>query len=199
MRRRRSSGPRGPASRTACRGLRCSRCTRESSGSARRPGTTRRSRSSGGRDTTPTSSPSATSRCSRSGGCPTIDEDGSARRGWPGSCATTSAIAGSPIARSHARSAVGNSIRYAATTGTIAIRWEGARAPVIWVVEPDEIDPADARRELARRYLHLFGPTNASSFARWAGVSRRAAGTTFAVARGPRCCRSARRSATSGS
>ena len=76
--------------------------------------------------------------------------------------------------------AAGNSIRYAATTGTIEIRWEGARAPVIWVVDLDEIDPADARRELARRYLHLFGPTNASSFARWAGVSRRAAGTTFA-------------------
>ena len=75
---------------------------------------------------------------------------------------------------------VGNSIRYAATTGTIAIRWEGARAPVIWVVEPDAIDPADARRELARRYLHLFGPTTATSFARWAGVSRRAAGDTFA-------------------
>ena len=79
---------------------------------------------------------------------------------------------------------VGNSIRYAATTGTIAIRWEGARAPVIWVVEPAAIDPGDARRELARRYLHLFGPTTAASFARWAGVSRRAAGDTFAVARG---------------
>ena len=74
---------------------------------------------------------------------------------------------------------VGNSIRYAATTGTIAIRWEGARAPVVWVVEPDAIEPADARRELARRYLHLFGPTTAASFARWAGVSHRAATNTF--------------------
>ncbi len=75
---------------------------------------------------------------------------------------------------------VGNSIRYAATTGTIAIRWEGARAPVIWVVEPDAVEPADARRELARRYLQQFGPTTAASFARWAGISRRAAGDTFA-------------------
>src|SRR5512132_3491016 len=29
---------------------------------------------------------------------------------------------------------LGNAIRYAATTGTLAIRWEGARAPVIWTV-----------------------------------------------------------------
>src|SRR6476659_9359338 len=45
---------------------------------------------------------------------------------------------------------IGNSIRYAATTGTVAIRWDGARAPTIWTVVADEIDPADARRELAR-------------------------------------------------
>src|SRR5262249_39569200 len=44
---------------------------------------------------------------------------------------------------------VRNAIRYAATTGTIAIRWEGARAPIIWAVEAPGIDPADARRELA--------------------------------------------------
>ncbi len=29
---------------------------------------------------------------------------------------------------------LGNSIRYAATTGTVAIRWDGARAPTIWTV-----------------------------------------------------------------
>src|SRR3954447_23072873 len=32
---------------------------------------------------------------------------------------------------------VGNAIRYAATTGTVAIRWEGASAPTIWTVEAD--------------------------------------------------------------
>src|SRR6266550_8420076 len=52
---------------------------------------------------------------------------------------------------------VGNAIRYAATTGTVAIRWEGARAPTIWTVAAAKVDPADARRELARRYLHVFG------------------------------------------
>ncbi len=76
--------------------------------------------------------------------------------------------------------ALGNSIRYAATTGTVAIRWEGARAPVIWTVAAPEIGPADACRELARRHLHVFGPTTADRFARWAGISRRAAAAAFA-------------------
>src|SRR5438067_8249116 len=53
---------------------------------------------------------------------------------------------------------IGNAIRYAATTGTVAIRWEGARAPVVWAVAAPKIGPADARREPARRYLHVFGP-----------------------------------------
>jgi hypothetical protein len=46
---------------------------------------------------------------------------------------------------------IGNAIRYAATTGTVAIRWEGARAPTVWTVDALEVDPADACRELARR------------------------------------------------
>jgi hypothetical protein len=75
---------------------------------------------------------------------------------------------------------VGNSIRYAGTTGTVAIRWEGARAPTIWTVPAADLEPADARRELARRYLHVFGPTTAEGFARWAGVARRAAAVAFA-------------------
>jgi len=74
-----------------------------------------------------------------------------------------------------------NSFRYAAPTGTVAIRWEGARAPVIWTVAAPEIDPADACRELARRYVHVFGPTTADAFARWAGIARRAAAEAFAA------------------
>ena len=74
---------------------------------------------------------------------------------------------------------IGNEMRYAATTGTVAIRWGGARAPEIWTVAAAEIDPADARRELARRYLHIFGPTTAQGFARWAGISRRSAADAF--------------------
>lgn len=74
----------------------------------------------------------------------------------------------------------GNALRYATTTGTVAIRWDGARAPVIWTVPAPEIDPAEACRGLARRYLHVFGPTTADSFARWAGISRRAGARAFA-------------------
>jgi Winged helix DNA-binding domain len=72
-----------------------------------------------------------------------------------------------------------NAFRYAAPTGTVAIRWEGARAPTIWTVPEPEIDPADACRELARRHLHVFGPTTADGFARWAGISRSAAATAY--------------------
>lgn len=75
---------------------------------------------------------------------------------------------------------MGNSIRYAATTGTVAIRWDGARAPMIWAVAAEGVDPADARRELARRHLHVFGPATAERFARWAGIARRSAVETYA-------------------
>jgi hypothetical protein len=61
--------------------------------------------------------------------------------------------------------------RYATTTGMFLIRWEGARAPRIWTVPRPAIEPIEARRELARRYLHVFGPGTESSFATWAGLS----------------------------
>jgi hypothetical protein len=74
---------------------------------------------------------------------------------------------------------IGNEMRYAATTGTVAIRWAGARAPIVWTVRAAEIDPAEACRELARRHLNVFGPATADRFARWAGISRRAAAAAF--------------------
>jgi hypothetical protein len=63
-----------------------------------------------------------------------------------------------------------NKLRYAAPTGTVAIRWDGARLPTIWTLPPPEVDPPDARLELARRYLHIFGPTTPEAFAQWAGI-----------------------------
>jgi DNA glycosylase AlkZ-like len=75
---------------------------------------------------------------------------------------------------------IGNEMRYATTTGTLAIRWAGARAPEVWAVDVPEIEPADARRELARRYLRVFGPSTAERFARWAGISQRSAAGTLA-------------------
>ena len=79
---------------------------------------------------------------------------------------------------------IGNEMRYAATTGTVAIRWEGARAPIVWTVAAPEVSPADACRELARRYVHIFGPTTAEGFARWAGISRRSAASAFTALEG---------------
>lgn len=78
---------------------------------------------------------------------------------------------------------VHNQLRYAAPTGTVLIRWEGARAPVVWTVPRPEIDPLEARRELARRYLHVFGPTTAQAFARWAGIGGAEARGTFEALR----------------
>jgi hypothetical protein len=66
---------------------------------------------------------------------------------------------------------VPNRLRYAATTGTVLIRWEGARQPTIWTVPPPNVDPRDARLELARRYLHVFGPATPSGFSQWAGIA----------------------------
>jgi hypothetical protein len=66
-----------------------------------------------------------------------------------------------------------NSLRYAAATGTVLIRWEGARQPTVWTVPPPAVDPRDARLELARRYLHIYGPATPEGFARWAGIGPR--------------------------
>ena len=64
-----------------------------------------------------------------------------------------------------------NSLRYGATTGRLVIRWEGARQPTLWCVPPPTITSEEARLELARRHLHVFGPTTPASFARWAGIT----------------------------
>jgi hypothetical protein len=63
-----------------------------------------------------------------------------------------------------------NRLRYAAQTGRVLIRWDGARQPTIWMVPPPDIDPVEARLELARRFLHIFGPTTPAAFAGWAGI-----------------------------
>jgi hypothetical protein len=70
-------------------------------------------------------------------------------------------------------------LKYAALTGTIAIRWEGARAPLVWTVPPPTIDEAEATCELARRFLHVFGPSESEAFASWAGISDSKAARVF--------------------
>jgi hypothetical protein len=74
-----------------------------------------------------------------------------------------------------------NRLRYAALTGRVVMRWEGARAPTVWTVRQPEIEPRDARLELARRYLHVFGPTTADAFAQWAGIAVREGVAAFDV------------------
>jgi hypothetical protein len=49
----------------------------------------------------------------------------------------------------------------------------------VWTVPAPDRDPAEARLELGRRYLHVFGPTTGESFARWAGIPRRAGVAAF--------------------
>lgn len=73
----------------------------------------------------------------------------------------------------------GNALRYAALTGRLAIRWEGARRPTVWTVPPPEIAPTEATLELARRYLHIFGPAGAEAFGKWAGIGAQKAVRAF--------------------
>jgi len=76
-----------------------------------------------------------------------------------------------------------NSLRYAAATGTVLIRWEGARQPIVWTVPRPETDPADARQELVRRYLRIYGPATPEAFGQWAGIGPRPAVATFSALR----------------
>ena len=64
----------------------------------------------------------------------------------------------------------GNRLRYAAQTGRVLIRWDGARQPTVWTVPAPSMSPTDARAELLRRNLHVFGPGAPATFSRWAGI-----------------------------
>ena len=85
-------------------------------------------------------------------------------------------LGGSRMTYGQAGEALGvhhNSLRYAAATGTVLIRWDGARQPEIWTAPPPEAEPHDARLELARRYLHIYGPVTPEAFGQWAGIGAR--------------------------
>jgi hypothetical protein len=70
-------------------------------------------------------------------------------------------------------------LRYATLSGRIRIRWDGAKQPTIWIAPPPDIGSREARIELARRYLHVFGPGTCEAFAAWAGIPPRAAAAAF--------------------
>ena len=91
-------------------------------------------------------------------------------------------LAGDRMPYSDAGKALGvspNALRYAAPTGRVLIRWDGAGKPVVWTVPAPDLEPRDARLELARRYLRVFGPATAEGFAGWAGIPRRSGIAAF--------------------
>jgi hypothetical protein len=102
------------------------------------------------------------------------DESGSQKRIQDIAARLRAALAGRRMAQSVAAQIMGaqhpNQLRYAAPTGTVLIRWDGSRQPDIWNVPTPKMDPHEARLELARRYLHVFGPTTPEAFALWAGI-----------------------------
>ena len=112
-----------------------------------------------------------------------LPEGGTARRRAEGVAARlTETFGGTAITDREAGDALGvhhNMLRYAAPTGTVLIRWEGARAPTVWTVPAPDVAPHDARIELARRYLHVFGPTTAGAFRQWAGLRGKGGNVAF--------------------
>lgn len=72
-----------------------------------------------------------------------------------------------------------NSLRYAALTGRVRLRWEGAGQPTVWMVDPPAVAADEARVDLLRRYLHVFGPASVESFSKWAGIKAPEAVQTF--------------------
>jgi hypothetical protein len=88
-----------------------------------------------------------------------------------------------PVAFGEAGRALGfndaNVLRYASLTGTVRIRWDGARQPTIWTTTAPEMTEEEALRELVRRHLHVFGPSTPEAFGTWAGI-RRPSFTDFA-------------------
>jgi len=51
----------------------------------------------------------------------------------------------------------------------------------VWTLPAPACAPAEARSELARRYLHVFGPSTDAAFARWAGITAREGARAFAA------------------
>jgi len=111
------------------------------------------------------------------------DESGSLKRIKDIAAQLQSALAGSRMTQGAAARAMkvkhANLLRYAAPTGTVLIRWDGSRQPEIWNVPAPEMDRHEARLELARRYLRVFGPATPETFATWAGIGLLSGMDTF--------------------
>jgi winged helix DNA-binding protein len=62
-------------------------------------------------------------------------------------------------------------VRVSAMTGRVHIRWDASHIWLIPVEKPD-MDPEDARLELARRFVGWFGPTTKDLMRKWTGAER---------------------------
>jgi hypothetical protein len=62
-------------------------------------------------------------------------------------------------------------IRELARSGRLAVRWDASRITVRAVPAPS-MDPVAAQRELARRFIRVFGPTDVRAFITWARIPR---------------------------
>jgi hypothetical protein len=110
------------------------------------------------------------------------DETAARRRSEDLAARLDALLGGSSMPYAAAGRALGvhpNQLRYAAPTGTVLIRWDGARPPTVRTVPAPEVDHRDARLELARRYLHVFGPTTPEAFSVWAGIAPRSGIAAF--------------------
>jgi hypothetical protein len=91
-------------------------------------------------------------------------------------------LGGTRMTQSAAAQALGeppNRLRYATLTGRVRIRWDGAREPTMWMAATPRVGASEARLELARRYLRVFGPATAEAFAAWAGIATPAGAAAF--------------------
>jgi hypothetical protein len=73
--------------------------------------------------------------------------------------------------------------RRSSPTGRVHIRWDASNIWVIPVPRP-EIDVEEARRELARRFLHWFAPASLRRMTVWTGATAADARATWAAIAG---------------
>lgn len=76
-----------------------------------------------------------------------------------------------------------SALRYAAPTGRLLVRWDGARQPHVWIVSRPDMAPHDARLELARRFLKVFGVGSEKAYGAWAGIRTKPVAAVFEALR----------------
>jgi hypothetical protein len=98
-------------------------------------------------------------------------------------CAVCEVLAGRELRTPEVVAALGHTRRglvdFASAAARYRIRWD-ARTVTLLATERPDVEPEDARLELARRFLAWLGPATADQFAKWAGITRAEAAATWA-------------------